>query len=67
MKHNMQILKELAAKNGPLCVGLDTDPSYIPEALLKNYSSPAEAAISPRLTSEMQTRPLSLTRRRVSE
>lgn len=42
----MQILKELAAKNGPLCVGLDTDPSYIPEAVLKNYSSPAEVVLA---------------------
>lgn len=42
----MQILKELAAKNGPLCVGLDTDPSYIPQSVLKNYSSPAQAVLA---------------------
>ena len=35
MEHNMQKLQELAAKNGPLCVGLDTDPSYIPPSILK--------------------------------
>ena len=41
----MQILQELAAKNGPLCVGLDTDPSYIPESILKTFSSPAQAVL----------------------
>lgn len=46
MKHNMQILQEAAAKFGPLCVGLDTDPSYIPECLLKNYTSPAQAVLA---------------------
>lgn len=46
MKHNMQKLQELAAANGPLCVGLDTDPSYIPENILKNYSSKAEAVLA---------------------
>lgn len=45
-KHNMQILQELAAKNGPLCVGLDTDPSYIPDSVLKNYQSPAQAVLA---------------------
>ena len=43
-KHNMQLLQELAAKNGPLCVGLDTDPSYIPENIVKQYES-APAAV----------------------
>lgn len=46
MKHTMQILQELAAKNGPLCVGLDTDPSYIPESVLKQYQSPADAVLA---------------------
>ena len=45
MKHNMQILQELAAKNGPLCVGLDTSPSYIPDSVLKEFSSPAQAVL----------------------
>ena len=44
MKHNMQILQELAAKNGPLCVGLDTDPSYIPQNLVAKFS-PAQAVL----------------------
>ncbi|MBO4534100.1 MAG: orotidine-5'-phosphate decarboxylase [Treponema sp.] len=40
----MQALQELAAKNGPLCVGLDTDPSYIPENIVKQYEN-APAAV----------------------
>lgn len=46
MKHYMEQLKELSEKNGPLCVGLDTDPSYIPENILKSYASPAEAVLA---------------------
>ncbi|WP_191013371.1 orotidine-5'-phosphate decarboxylase [Treponema zioleckii] len=46
MKHNMELLQELAAKNGPLCVGLDTDPSYLPAPLLKVLGSPAEAILA---------------------
>ena len=42
----MQILQELAALNGPLCVGLDTDPSYIPENIVKNYKTPAQAVLA---------------------
>ena len=44
--HNMERLREAAAKNGPLCIGLDTDPSYIPENILKQYSSPSEAVLA---------------------
>lgn len=43
--HNMQALQELSQKNGPLCVGLDTDPSYIPENILNTYSSSAQAVL----------------------
>ncbi len=39
-------LQEACAQKGPLCVGLDTDPSYIPESVLKQYSSPAEAVMA---------------------
>lgn len=46
MKHAMQKLQEDAKKFGPLCVGLDTDPSYIPENIVKNYSSPAQAVLA---------------------
>lgn len=45
-KHNMQLLKELAAKNGPLCVGLDTSPSYIPECVKKEYANDAQAVLA---------------------
>lgn len=46
MKHNMQKLQELAEKYGPLCVGLDTAPSYIPQSILKLYDSPAQAVLA---------------------
>ena len=42
----MEILRELADKNGPLCVGLDTDPSYLPPPLLKVLGDPADAILS---------------------
>jgi len=42
----MQELQGLAAKNGPLCVGLDTDPSYIPEIILKQYGSVSDAVLA---------------------
>lgn len=42
----METLKELSEKNGPLCVGLDTDPSYIPEHILKEFPSPAAAVLA---------------------
>ena len=45
-KHKMQVLQELVAKNGPLCVGLDTDPSYIPENIIKQYGSATEAVLA---------------------
>lgn len=41
----MQILQEAAEKNGPLCVGLDTAPSYIPENILASFPSPADAVL----------------------
>ena len=44
-KHQMQRLQELAAKNGPLCVGLDTDPSYIPENIVKQFGSAPVAVL----------------------
>lgn len=42
----MQILKEAAKKYGPLCVGLDTDPSYIPENIVAGFSSKAQAVLA---------------------
>lgn len=46
MKNAMQAVQEAARKNGPLCVGLDTDPSYIPEKLLKAFGDPYEAVLT---------------------
>ncbi len=46
MKHLMEQLQEVAVQNGPLCVGLDTDPSYIPESVLKVFATPAEAVLA---------------------
>ena len=46
MKHNMQILQEAAAKLGPLCVGLDIDPSYIPQCAAKEFGSAAQAVLA---------------------
>jgi len=45
-KHNMQLLQELSLKNGPLCVGLDTDPSYIPENIVRTYQSAPAAVLA---------------------
>ena len=42
----MELLREKAAQNGPLCIGLDTDPSYIPSSLLRKFPSKAEAVFS---------------------
>ena len=42
----MQILQEIAVKNGPLCVGLDTDPSYLPLSVLSVFDNPAQAVLA---------------------
>lgn len=42
----MQELQELAAANGPLCVGLDTDPSYIPAPIIKMMGSAEQAVLT---------------------
>ena len=42
----MQLLQELSLKNGPLCVGLDTDPSYIPENIRAQYESAPAAVLA---------------------
>ena len=44
MKHQMQRLQELAVANGPLCVGLDTSPAYLPPSLT-DVIPPAEAVL----------------------
>lgn len=42
----MQCLQESGIKNGPLCVGLDTDTSYLPQSVLAAYSSAAQAVVA---------------------
>jgi orotidine-5'-phosphate decarboxylase len=45
-KYAMIRLQEACAAKGPLCVGLDTDPSYIPPEVLRMYDSPADAVLA---------------------
>ena len=52
IKHKMQELQELAFKDGPLCVGLDTDPSYLPESVIKAVGSKEEAVTIKKLSAE---------------
>ena len=42
----MEQLQDAARERGPLCVGLDTDPSYLPAPLLKVFGSPADAILT---------------------
>ena len=42
----MEQLQDAAQANGPLCVGLDTDPSYLPAPLLTVFNSPADAILA---------------------
>ncbi len=44
--HMMQRLALLAAENGPLCVGLDTDPSYLPAPVIEAAGSRAGAVLA---------------------
>jgi orotidine-5'-phosphate decarboxylase len=44
--HQMKKLQESCKKNGPLCVGLDTDPSYLPPEVLNKYPGPAQAVLA---------------------
>ena len=44
--HFMQILQNKVKENGPLCVGLDTDPSYLPKSVLSAFDSPSEAVLA---------------------
>ena len=42
----MSRLQEACKEKGPLCIGLDTDPSYLPPEVLSKYSSPAKAVLA---------------------
>ena len=44
--HAMHSLQESGIKNGPLCVGLDTDPSYLPQSVLAAYGTAAQAVLA---------------------
>lgn len=44
--HQMQRLQQASKTNGPLCIGLDTDPSYIPENIRSQYDSPSQAVLA---------------------
>lgn len=46
MKHLMEQLRDAAEERGPLCVGLDTDPSYLPAPLLSVFDSPSDAILA---------------------
>lgn len=45
-QYQMNRLQAACAEKGPLCVGLDTDPSYLPPEVLRMYDSPAEAVLA---------------------
>lgn len=44
--HQMQRLQNLCLKNGPLCIGLDTDPTYIPPNIIAKYKTAAKAVLA---------------------
>ena len=44
--HQMQRLQNASQENGPLCIGLDTDPSYIPENILSQFACPQKAVLA---------------------
>ncbi len=39
-------LQDACKQKGPLCTGLDTDPSYIPPEVMRNFSSATEAVLA---------------------
>jgi orotidine-5'-phosphate decarboxylase len=45
-QYAMLRLQSACAEKGPLCVGLDTDPSYIPPEVVRMYGPPAEAVLA---------------------
>lgn len=44
--HQMNRLQMACKENGPLCVGLDTSPNYLPPEVLKKFASPAKAVLA---------------------
>lgn len=45
-QYAMLRLQAACVEKGPLCVGLDTDPSYLPPEVLRMYDSAAEAVLA---------------------
>jgi orotidine-5'-phosphate decarboxylase len=43
---NIDKLFEAVAERGPVCVGLDTAPEYVPDALRKKYAGDADAVLA---------------------
>lgn len=42
----MRRLQKACEVNGPLCIGLDTDPSYIPQSVISNFDTVADAVFA---------------------
>lgn len=45
-QYEMLRLQAACAEKGPLCVGLDTDPSYIPPEVVRLFDTPADAVLA---------------------
>lgn len=45
-QYAMKRLQAACAEKGPLCVGLDTDPAYLPAEVLRMYESPTAAVLA---------------------
>lgn len=45
-EHQMSRLQSVCREKSPLCIGLDTDVSYIPPSVAQKFASPAEAVLA---------------------
>lgn len=45
-EHQMSRLQSVCREKSPLCIGLDTDVSYIPPSVAQKFVSPAEAVLA---------------------
>ena len=45
-EHQMSRLQSVCREKSPLCIGLDTDVSYIPPSVAEKFASPAEAVLA---------------------
>ena len=45
-EHQMSRLQSVCREKSPLCIGLDTDVSYIPLSVAEKFDSPAEAVLA---------------------